>query len=125
MTAYSESAQDRSLPRRDLTRPPRCITRFLVARRRSARWRCWTSLSHRAEEDAIRWRTMSRPLAMNASSFTIELGKLVRRTTEAARVAAPPRIDGVVVDGEYHAQTSIRNAGKIVKMLEKKEKIND
>jgi hypothetical protein len=31
----------------------------------------------------------------------------------------------VVVDGEYHAQTSIRNAGKIVKMLEKKEKIND
>jgi NADH:ubiquinone oxidoreductase subunit E len=31
----------------------------------------------------------------------------------------------VVVDGEYYAQTSIRNAGKIVKMLEKKEKIND
>ena len=31
----------------------------------------------------------------------------------------------VVVDGEYHAQTSIRNASKIVRMLEKKEKTND
>jgi NADH:ubiquinone oxidoreductase subunit E len=31
----------------------------------------------------------------------------------------------VVVDGEYYAQTSIRKAGKIVRELEKKEKIND
>ena len=31
----------------------------------------------------------------------------------------------VVVDGEYHAQTSIRNASKIARMLEKKEKAND
>jgi NADH-quinone oxidoreductase subunit E len=31
----------------------------------------------------------------------------------------------VVVDGEYHAQTSIRDAGKIAKKLEKKEKTND
>lgn len=31
----------------------------------------------------------------------------------------------VVADGEYYAQTSIRNAGKIVKMLEKKEKSDD
>jgi NADH-quinone oxidoreductase subunit E len=31
----------------------------------------------------------------------------------------------VVVDGEYHAQTSIRNASKIAWMLEKKEKTND
>jgi len=31
----------------------------------------------------------------------------------------------VVVDGEYHAQTSIRNASKIARMLEKKEKTND
>jgi len=31
----------------------------------------------------------------------------------------------VVVDGEYYAQTSIRKAGKIVRKLEKKEKIND
>jgi NADH-quinone oxidoreductase subunit E len=31
----------------------------------------------------------------------------------------------VVVDGEYHAQTGIRDAGKITKMLEKKEKTND
>ena len=31
----------------------------------------------------------------------------------------------VVVDGEYHAQTSIRNANKIARMLEKKEKTND
>ena len=31
----------------------------------------------------------------------------------------------VVVDGEYHAQTSIRNANKIARMLEKKEKAND
>ena len=30
----------------------------------------------------------------------------------------------VVVDGEYHAQTSIRNASKIARMLEKKEKTN-
>jgi NADH-quinone oxidoreductase subunit E len=31
----------------------------------------------------------------------------------------------VVADGEYNAQTSIRHASKIVKMLEKKEKTND
>jgi len=31
----------------------------------------------------------------------------------------------VVVDGEYHAQTSIRNASKIARMFEKKEKTND
>lgn len=31
----------------------------------------------------------------------------------------------VVVDGEYYAQTSIRNAGKIVRKLEKKEKSDD
>jgi NADH-quinone oxidoreductase subunit E len=31
----------------------------------------------------------------------------------------------VVVDREYHAQTGIRDAGKITKMLEKKEKTND
>jgi NADH-quinone oxidoreductase subunit E len=31
----------------------------------------------------------------------------------------------VVVDGEYHAQTGIRDAGKITKMLEKEEKTND
>jgi NADH-quinone oxidoreductase subunit E len=31
----------------------------------------------------------------------------------------------VVVDSEYHAQTSIRNAGKIARMLEKKEKTNE
>ena len=31
----------------------------------------------------------------------------------------------VVVDGEYHAQTSIRNASKIARMLEKKENTND
>lgn len=31
----------------------------------------------------------------------------------------------VVVDGEYHAQTGIRDAGKITKALEKKEKTND
>jgi NADH-quinone oxidoreductase subunit E len=31
----------------------------------------------------------------------------------------------VVVDSEYHAQTGIRDAGKITKMLEKKEKTND
>lgn len=31
----------------------------------------------------------------------------------------------VVVDGEYHAQTSIRSASKIARMLEKKEKTND
>ncbi len=31
----------------------------------------------------------------------------------------------VVVDGEYHAQTSIRDASKISRMLEKKEKTND
>lgn len=31
----------------------------------------------------------------------------------------------VVVDGEYQAQTSIRDAGKIARMLEKKEKTND
>jgi NADH:ubiquinone oxidoreductase subunit E len=31
----------------------------------------------------------------------------------------------VVVDGEYHAQTSIRNASMIARMLEKKEKTND
>jgi len=31
----------------------------------------------------------------------------------------------VVVDGEYHAQTSIRNASKIARLLEKKEKTND
>ncbi len=31
----------------------------------------------------------------------------------------------VVVDGEYHAQTSIRNASKIARMLEKKENAND
>jgi NADH-quinone oxidoreductase subunit E len=31
----------------------------------------------------------------------------------------------VVADGEYYAQTSIRNAGKIVKKLEKKEKSDD
>jgi len=31
----------------------------------------------------------------------------------------------VVVDGEYYAQTNIRKAGDIVRMLEKKEKTND
>ncbi|MCK4930801.1 MAG: NAD(P)H-dependent oxidoreductase subunit E [Candidatus Aminicenantes bacterium] len=31
----------------------------------------------------------------------------------------------VVADGEYYAQTSIRNAGKIVRKLEKKEKSDD
>ena len=31
----------------------------------------------------------------------------------------------VVVDSEYHAQTNIRNASKITRMLEKKEKTND
>jgi NADH:ubiquinone oxidoreductase subunit E len=31
----------------------------------------------------------------------------------------------VVVDGEYYAQTNIRKAGQIVRMLEKKEKAND
>jgi NADH-quinone oxidoreductase subunit E len=31
----------------------------------------------------------------------------------------------VVVDGKYHAQTSIRNASMIARMLEKKENTND
>jgi len=31
----------------------------------------------------------------------------------------------VVVDSEYYAQTNIRKAGNIVRMLEKKEKINE